>query len=120
MKWVILLSVLAGWLVTEIKDFFTGGAINNPLAITLLKIMFISVGILLVAFTLMTSHLLPKAIKKMIPDDILQYVDDNESLCSETTFRCNTRTRSRSPIRPGRNYSRASSLKNDLLKETIS
>jgi hypothetical protein len=57
MKYVILISVLAGWLFTEIKEFFSQGAMSNPLAVTLLKILFISIVILIVSFGLMTSHL---------------------------------------------------------------
>jgi hypothetical protein len=117
MKWVILLSVLAGWLVTEIKDFFNGGALSNPLAITLLKILFICIGILLVAFTLMTSHLLPKAIKRYMPEDLKEYIsDDNLSQSSESTVKCNNfrRGRSKSPMR----FVRSNSVKRNLTQST--
>jgi hypothetical protein len=60
MKWYLLLAVLAGWLVTEVKDFFRGGALENPLALTLLKIIFICCVILMVSFCLVTARKLPK------------------------------------------------------------
>jgi hypothetical protein len=60
MKWFVLLAVLAGWLVSELKDFFKGGALDNPLALILLKIVFICAVILMVAFCLVTSRRLPR------------------------------------------------------------
>jgi hypothetical protein len=60
MKWLILLAVLAGWLVSELKDFFKAGALENTLALSLLKIVFICAVILMVAFCLVTSKKLPR------------------------------------------------------------
>ncbi len=41
MKMFIILALLSGWLVTELKDFMTLGGVSNFLAFGLLKICFI-------------------------------------------------------------------------------
>src|SRR5690348_7621111 len=42
MKILIILSLLSGWLVTEIKDFILIGGVQNHFAFILLKIIFIA------------------------------------------------------------------------------
>ena len=39
---MIILAFLSGWLVTELKDFFSQGGYTNGLGLSLLKIIFIS------------------------------------------------------------------------------
>ena|ERR1700733_8155262 len=41
MRLYILIALFSGWLIIELKDFLSNGGINNALAFTLLKIVFI-------------------------------------------------------------------------------
>ncbi len=41
MRLYILIALFSGWLIIELKDFLSNGGINNMLAFTLLKIVFI-------------------------------------------------------------------------------
>ena len=43
----VILVLLAGWLIIELKDFFTLGGASNQLAFTILRIVFILIMILL-------------------------------------------------------------------------
>src|SRR6185437_11264888 len=79
MKLVLILSLLAGWLISELKDFLTNGGIGNILAFSLLKIIFISVFILGLGGMLGVSHVIVAAFKEIIsnytwvpitPDDL--------------------------------------------------
>ena len=48
MKSLVILSLLLGWLIAEIKDFLGNGGMSNNLAYCLLKIIFILVVCLFV------------------------------------------------------------------------
>jgi len=49
MKLYLILSLLTGWLVTELKDFLTLGGVTNQLAFSLLKICFLMCIITLIS-----------------------------------------------------------------------
>ena len=55
MRDLVILALLAGWLASELKDFFINGGISNTLAFSLLKIIFI-IAIILIIAAITTSY----------------------------------------------------------------
>ena len=66
MKMFFILTMLCGWLIAEIKDFFYNGGIANLLAFGLLKIIFISVFIMGLTGVLSVSHFMVKLFTDLI------------------------------------------------------
>ncbi len=65
MKMFIILALLAGWLVTELKDFMTLGGVSNLLAFGLLKICFIMFLIAMVIGGIMFPEVVLEALRRM-------------------------------------------------------
>ena len=65
MKMFIILALLTGWLVTELKDFMTLGGVSNLLAFGLLKICFIMFLIAVVIGGIMFPEVVLEALRRM-------------------------------------------------------
>ncbi len=66
MKMFFILTLLCGWLIAEIKDFFYNGGIANLLAFGLLKIIFILIFILALTGVLSLSHIIVKLFTDLV------------------------------------------------------
>lgn len=44
-KYFFIIAMLSGWLIVELKDLFSNGAMANPLALGLLRIIFLAFSI---------------------------------------------------------------------------
>ena len=65
MKMFIILALLSGWLVTELKDFMTLGGVSNLLAFGLLKICFIMFLIAVVIGGIIFPEVVLEALRRM-------------------------------------------------------
>ena len=61
----IILALLSGWLVTELKDFMTLGGVSNQLAFGLLKICFIMFLIAVVMGGIVFPEVVFEALRRM-------------------------------------------------------
>ena len=61
----IILALLSGWLVTELKDFMTLGGVSNLLAFGLLKICFIMFLIAIVIGGIIFPEVVLEALRRM-------------------------------------------------------
>ena len=61
----IILALLSGWLVTELKDFMTLGGVSNLLAFGLLKICFIMFLIAVVIGGIIFPEVVLEALRRM-------------------------------------------------------
>ena len=86
---VVVLSLLAGWLVKELKDFFSFGGISNILAFGLLKMIFITVMILIFATIIIGSQFLKELFSIKTPSS-----NNNELTPTPTTSCVPARTSS--------------------------
>lgn len=63
---LVILSLLSGWMISKLKDFFINGGITNSLAFTLLKIIFISALMLINGALIIGSHVVVKLWKNFL------------------------------------------------------
>ena len=64
MRELAILAIFGGWLCAELKDFFINGGVNNTLAFSLLKIMFILMMIIVFG-AIATSHPILATIRRI-------------------------------------------------------
>lgn len=62
---IVILAVLSGWLVGEMKDFITNGGVSNVVAFSLLKICFILCAIVIMIALIAYYYLIPDTIKRL-------------------------------------------------------
>ena len=65
MTMIVVLALLSGWLVTELKDFFSNGGVTNTLAFGLLKMIVIVVMILIFSAIIAGSHVIGNMFKQI-------------------------------------------------------
>jgi hypothetical protein len=66
MSMFLILAILSGWLIAELKDFFYNGGIANLLAFGLLKILFISILIMGISGILGAAHIIVRIFREII------------------------------------------------------
>ena len=79
---LIILALLSGWLVTELKDFMSLGGVSNYLAFGLLKICFIMFLIALVIGGIVFPEVVMEALKRIRDTERL---DDGEKKNGKTS-----------------------------------
>ena len=79
MRDLVILAILSGWLITELKDYFINSGISNTLAFSLLMIIFI-IAIILVIAAMTTSYGIFRTVRNLttlleLPSLITQSLD---------------------------------------------
>jgi hypothetical protein len=81
------IAMLSGWLVVELKDFFSSGGMGNSLAFTLLKIIFIFTLIMGNVILILAPHLVDSILKTLINDKATPAENKITTPAKVTTFR---------------------------------
>ncbi len=92
------IAILSGWLYSELKDFLMNGGLENKLAIIILKILFISLFIFVLAFVDLNQLLLSKKHFENSSHDFLEKTD--QTILNNDIKK--VRSTSKTPIRKNR------------------
>jgi len=91
---IILISVLSGLLYSELKEFFSNGGLDNKLAMTLLKISFLTLFMQLCAMLYINnSRFLEKEASSGQNATIVEEVDSRTNAKEEKPSRSRSRRR---------------------------
>ena len=104
MRLYILIALFSGWLIIELKDFLSNGGINNTLAFTLLKIVFIVTAMIVTGVYITNDGDIYVAVKDETPEETKPRTNPFSFVTQALQHRNRSRSRTRSNRFEG-NYS---------------
>lgn len=106
MEILIIMSLLSGWLVTELKDFILIGGIQNSFAFILLKIIFISTCIAICIIMVTAPSIILHGFNKCFQDMRLDIPEqETEKLAKKQKYTVTTTKRLNNFLRSTSNHS---------------
>lgn len=80
MRLLIALAILSGWLVTELKDFISGGGLANILAFSLLKICLILFIIIILIMMITFYDLIVRLVQRINQQNLLNNPEEVQKI----------------------------------------